>query len=298
MTVAPRTGTVLAIGNFDGVHLGHQALIRAARAIADDKKLSLTALTFQPHPKMFFMPDAEPFLLTRADVKKSLLRKAGADHVEIIQFDANLASLSAEDFLQRILIERMDARHVAIGEGFHFGHARRGDAALIASKIPVTSVALTTGDTGTYSSTRIRTALKNKDFQAAAAILGRPWEIIGEVVHGDKRGRTLGYPTANQKIGDYLHMPFGIYAVKVLIPGEAAYRDGVANFGIRPMFEVATPLLETYIFDYEGDLYDKTLHIRPVRFLRGEMAFDGIDALIAQIKEDCQQALQVLKSTP
>lgn len=298
MTAAPRTGTVLAIGNFDGVHLGHQALIRAARAIADDKKLSLTVLTFQPHPKMFFMPDAEPFLLTRADIKKSLLQKAGADHVEIIQFDANLASLSAEDFLQRILIERMDARHIVVGEGFHFGHGRKGDAALIASKIPVTSVPLTTGDTCPYSSTAIRTALKNKDFQGAAAMLGRPWEIVGEVVHGDKRGRTLGYPTANQKIGDYLRLPFGIYAVKVLIPGEATYRDGVANFGIRPMFEVATPLLETYIFDYDCDLYDKTLHIRPVRFLRGEMAFDGLDALVTQIKEDCQQALQVLKSSP
>lgn len=291
-----QNGTVLAIGNFDGVHPGHQALLHSARNIATDKKLSLTVLTFQPHPKMFFTPDAEPFLLTRADVKKELLLKAGADHVEIIQFDASLAALSAEDFIQTILVDRLQARHVVVGDGFRFGNDRKGDTALIAKTLPVSVVDIASDGHAGYSSSRIRDALKKADFASAAALLGRPWDIISEVVHGDKRGRTLGYPTANQKIGDYLRLPFGIYATRVLIPGEAKYRPAVSNFGIRPMFEVKEPLLETFIFDYSGDLYEKTLSVQPVRFLRSEMRFDDLDALVTQMKEDCQQAQHVLRS--
>ncbi len=292
-------GTVVAIGNFDGVHLGHQALIKKAGEIAHAQNAKLSVLTFEPHPREFFQPQGEPFRLTLLPMKQRLLAELGVAHLFALPFDEALSRLTAEEFIKNILGEGLGAKHVVVGQDFAFGKGRAGNVELLqkAGHFGVTAlVPVTCAGAEAYSSTRIRSFLKEAKFSEATALLGRDWQVEMPVVHGDKRGRELGYPTANQQVGRYLRLPYGIYAVKVLIEGETNWRGGVANFGIRPMFRIEQPIFETYIFDFTGDLYGKTMRVQPLKYLRGEQAFAGLEALKSQIKQDCHAAVSVLKS--
>lgn len=295
-------GAVVAIGNFDGVHKGHQALLERARAVAAAGHAPLAVLTFEPHPRRFFQPDAPPFRLTLLAMKARRLGAAGVSHVVALRFEAGLASLPAEGFIQKILLEALAAKHIVVGHDFAFGRGRDGDvstlqAAASAGAFGLTVVEPVTGGEGAvYSSTHIRENLAAGRLDAAAADLGWRWQIEAAVVHGDKRGRELGYPTANQDTGPYLRPPYGIYAVDVSVE-DGPWRRGVANFGIRPMFRLQTPLFETYIFDFSGDIYGKMVRVMPLAYLRGEAAFAGLEALKDQIKQDCAAARSVVISS-
>lgn len=301
MTASP---SVVAIGNFDGVHVGHRAVLADAEELARELKLPLTVLTFDPHPRLLFQPDAPPFLLTHTATKRALLTGAGADQVVELPFDAALAGLSPEAFIEKILVGELNARHVVVGEGFSFGARRAGTVETLRragydnGRFGVTAVYPVAAADGTvYSSSVARARLAAADFAGAAEILGWPWHMAGTVAHGDKRGRTLGFPTANQPAAAaYTPIPYGIYAVQAQIEGETRPRPGVANFGTRPMFQTRLPLLETYIFDYSGDLYGKNLQITPVKHLRAEMNFPSVEALVAQMEQDCLAAKAVLES--
>jgi len=297
MTALPALphGTVLAIGNFDGVHPGHLALMRRAQEIAAAQKLTAAVLTFEPHPREFFMPDGEPFRLTLLPMKARLIAATGISDVFVPAFDAGFAGLSAGEFMA-FLRDRLRARHIVVGADFAFGKGRAGTVDTLRQMFDVTVIDPVMCPGGAaYSSTRIRELLRAGDLQGAAALLGRPFEIEAEIVHGDKRGRELGYPTANQRVERYVRMPFGIYAVRVQIEGEAEPRIAVANFGIRPMFRIQQPIFETHIFDFSQSIYGKIMRVEPVRYLRPEMAFDGLDALVAQMKQDCLDARGVFK---
>jgi riboflavin kinase / FMN adenylyltransferase len=299
---ADARGGVVAIGNFDGVHRGHQVLLGAAQEIAGKQGVASGVLTFEPHPREFFQKAGEPFRLTLLPAKQRLMTELGIDHIFALGFDDTLASLSADEFIRNVLVRDLGAAHIIIGSDFAFGRGRTGNADTLRSEADKGLFDLTViepvccGESGAYSSSRIRALLQEGKFKDAAALLGRPWEIEAEVVHGDKRGRTIGFPTANQRVARYLRPPLGVYAVRVLIEGEKEYRPGAANFGIRPMFRIEEPIFETYIFDFSGDIYGKTMRVQPVAHLRPEMAFDGLDALKERIKQDCLAAQAVLKS--
>lgn len=289
-------GTVLAIGNFDGVHPGHAALLTQACTIAAEKNLVPAVLTFEPHPREFFAPDGEPFRLTLLPEKARRLAALGAAHIFAPAFDAGFAGLSAKDFMAFIR-DRLHARHVVVGADFAFGKNRSGSVETLSEVFDVTVIApVTCADGAAYSSTRIRDLLRRGDLTGAEKLLGRAWEIEAEIVHGDKRGRELGYPTANQRVDRYVRIPYGIYAVEAHIEGEEKPRAAVANFGIRPMFRIRQPIFETHIFDFHQSIYGKIMRVKPVKFLRGEKIFDGLDALTAQMKQDCLAARAVFKS--
>ena len=293
-------GSVCVIGNFDGLHLGHQALLRQAADIARIQNAPLSVLTFEPHPREFFQPDTEPFRLTLLPAKQRILGSLGVSHLFAAEFNAKLAALTAEDFIEKVLKNQLGVKHVMVGRDFAFGRGRAGNVEQLRriAGFGVTAIDPVTCDgEETYSSTRVRGLLRVGKLDDAAALLGRRWEIDMPVVHGDKRGRELGYPTANQQAGRYLRLPLGIYAVRVLIEGETVWREGVANFGIRPMFRITQPIFETYIFDFDSEIYGKNLRVQPVKFLRPEQEFKGLEALSAQIKQDCHAAAAVLKST-
>ena len=297
MTVLPRSarGAVLAIGNFDGVHPGHQALIARAKDLAATRKTRTAVMTFEPHPREFFQPNDPPFRLTLLPMKARLFASLGVDDVFAPPFDAGFAAQSADDFMV-FLRDRLEPESIVVGADFAFGKGRGGGIDTLRDMFDVQVVKpVTCPDGAVYSSTRIRTLLQDGALPAAASLLGRPWEIEAEVVHGDKRGRELGYPTANQQVDRYIRIPYGIYAVKVMIEGEAVPRLGVANFGIRPMFKIKQPIFETHIFDFTGDIYGKTMRVEPVRFLRPEKAFADLDALVRQMKQDCLDARAVFK---
>lgn len=293
-------GCVVAIGNFDGVHLGHRALIAEAAAVASRLGVPLGVVTFEPHPRQFFQPAGAPFRLTLQPMKCRLMRELGVDHLFAIPFDQALSSLTAQRFIDEILVGALRAAHVVIGPCFAFGHKRAGTAQTLqgSGAFGVSVVKqLANGAGEIYSSTAARAQLQAGRFDAAAAILGWRWEMEAPIVHGNKLGRTLGMPTANQNVPDYLRIPYGVYAVRALLEGETRWRAGAANFGIRPMFEIKEPLLETFIFDFQDEIYGKTLRVQPVQHLRAEMSFNGLDALVAQMKEDCLKAAAVLKSS-
>lgn len=301
ITALPETakGSVLAIGNFDGLHLGHRALLAAARDIADAQNATLAALTFEPHPREFLGKTDEPFRLTLLPMKARLLESLNVDHLFALGFDASLAALPAEAFIRDILIEKLAAKHVVVGHDFSFGKNRSGTVDTLRARgfgLTVIDAARCEGR-DIYSSTRIRALVKSGDLEKAAQLMGHPFEMEAEIVKGDQRGRTIGYPTANQRVARYVRMPYGIYAVRVLIEGEGEWRAGVASYGIRPMFEVDEPLLETYIFDFNREIYEKTMRVRPAAFLRPEMKFDGLEALKSQITQDCARAKACLQST-
>jgi riboflavin kinase/FMN adenylyltransferase len=301
-------GAIVAVGNFDGVHRGHQALIGEARRMAEERGAPLAVLAFEPHPQEYFRPSPESFRLTPFTVKARLIESLGVDVLYALHFDAALAEKSAEDFIMDDLVNGLAIGAIVVGADFRFGKGRAGNVAMLAYMgemegfgVTVFEPVLDHGD-DKVSSTEIRTALKDGKPEIAARLLGRPWSIEGKVEHGDKRGRTIGYPTANMRLIDSIQPAYGIYAVRAHIL-DAQHKivethNGVASFGIRPMFETPTPMLETFLFDFAGDLYDKHLAIDFIAYLRPEAKFDALDVLIAQMNKDSETARTILRQTP
>lgn len=292
-------GSVLAIGNFDGVHKGHRALLDAGKRMAQHKSAPFGVLTFEPHPRKLFRPDDPPFRITPPAVKHRLLKECGVDFIVSLPFDWDFASQSAEAFVQNILVSALMPLEVIIGFDFRFGQLRKGDASTIeAAGIPVTAFgAVADMDGEKYSSTTIRQHLRAGAIEDANLLLGWDWMIEGTIFRGDRRGHELGYPTANILLGDLLHPAYGIYATLVRIEGEDDWRMAATNIGIRPMFELKQGQVEAHILDFEDrDIYNKTLQIRPIKRLRGEAKFASLEALIAQIEEDCRQARAILNA--
>ncbi len=288
-------GCALALGNFDGVHAGHRAVIAAARAAATHGRVPLAVATFEPHPRRFFAPDAEPFLLQSRGQRARALAAQGAVHLFELAFDARLAALSDAAFVDEVLVGVLGAAHVAIGFDFTFGVRRMGDArrmvtlgALAGFGVSVVGAHDEGGDK--VSSTRIRACLSAGDPVGAAALMGAPFAIEGQVIHGFARGRTIGVPTANVGLGDYVRPRFGVYATRTDI-GDGVWRPGVANVGVKPTVAGDhAPLLEVHLFDFEGDLYGRTVETRLLHFLREERRFDSFAALTDQIARDAAAA--------
>jgi riboflavin kinase / FMN adenylyltransferase len=289
---------VLAIGNFDGMHLGHQAVLSAARDLAHALKAPACILTFEPHPRSYFRPEEPVFRLTPPDAKAQLAERFGMDGLIELPFDAALAALDAEAFVKTILVERFAARGVAVGYDFSFGKARQGDAAFLIDagkrhRFSVSIVPKHVEEGAAVSSSAIRSALEAGDVPRANTLLHRPYAVIGDVIHGRKLGRTIGYPTANIALDPTTRLRHGIYAVRMRIGGIE--RPGVASFGTRPTFDDGPPLLEVFLFDFDSDLYGETVEVSFVAFLRPELKFDGVEPLIRQMDEDTREARRILK---
>ncbi len=285
----------VAIGNFDGVHKGHQALLARTQEIAEQDSRKLAVLTFEPHPRALFRPDEPPQRITPAPVKFRRLSKCGVDYVVCAKFDWDFASQSAEAFVKNVLVDGLNAAHVIIGEDFRFGQLRKGDADTIrAAGIPVTSIPRLHADDLPWSSSDIRTALRHGDIERANAMLGWEWEIAGVVGHGDKRGRELGYPTANIALGETIHPAYGVYAALIKLEDEEIWRPCAVNIGIRPMFEAPLAQLEAFIFDFNREIYGRSVRVKPVRRIRSEAKFDSLEKLIAQMDQDCIEIKKVL----
>jgi riboflavin kinase/FMN adenylyltransferase len=296
-------GAVVALGNFDGVHLGHQALIARARQHAEERNAPLGVIAFEPHPQEFFRPLAESFRLTPFRAKARLIAKLGVDVMFALNFDAEMSQKSAQGFVLDVLVGGLGVNCIIVGDDFRFGKGRVGDITVLSymGEMEDFSVdvfdAVTVADGEKISSTRIRDALKAGRPEEAAKLLGHWWAVEARVEHGDARGRTIGVPTANMRLDHCLKPAFGVYAVRATIFDEdkpIGTHDGVANFGIRPMFETPTPLLETWLFDFDGDLYGKHLSVELIAYLRPEAKLDGLDALKTQIAKDAADAKTVL----
>ena len=294
-------GASAAIGNFDGVHLGHQAVIDIARTAGQAIKAPLGVMTFEPHPREFFAKDAPAFRLMNAEAKANRLEKLGVERLYEISFNARLAALTAREFAQAIIVDALGLNHIVVGRDFCFGKGRSGTSGMLADfgaemGFGVTVADLVQGVQGNVSSTNIREALSDGRPGDAAKMLGHYHRIEGEVIRGDQRGRHLGYPTANMSILG-LHPPkFGVYAVRVDVlsgPHQGSY-IGESSIGVRPMFGENVPNCETFLFDFKGDLYGSHLSVALVDFLRPEMKFDGIDALVTQMGADCARARAIL----
>lgn len=294
-------GATVAIGNFDGVHVGHQAVIECARAAVPDAPLGI--LTFEPHPREYFAPDAPPFRLMNEEARATRLQKLGVDVLYQIPFNQQLAELTPDAFAMNVISKGLGLCHVVVGADFCFGKGRAGTVEDLqahgrALGFDVTVADLVASSAGTVSSTAIRTALSDGLPKVAAEMLGHWHRIEGPVISGEQRGRTMGYPTANMSI-EGLHPPkFGVYAViaDVLNGPHAGSYHGAASIGVRPMFGQNRANLETFIFDFTGDLYGSTVSIALVDFLRPEMRFDGLDALITQMDADCSKARNILSA--
>jgi riboflavin kinase / FMN adenylyltransferase len=295
-------GGVVALGNFDGFHLGHQAVVGRAIARARAEGRPALVATFDPHPVRFFRPDAAPFRLTSLDQRARLFAAAGADAMIVFQFDAALAGLSAEAFVDERLVGLLGAVGVVTGEDFTFGKGRGGNVAVLrelgaARGIAAEAVAPVTLDGEPISSSRIRAALQSGDCATATRLLTRPFAIEGIVQHGDKLGRTIGYPTANIALDRYLRPRYGIYAVRGRL-ADGRLVDGAASLGIRPTFDPPKELLEPFFFDFSEDLYGQTVEVELHAFLRDEAKFDGLDALVRQMDADCAEAQRILAGIP
>lgn len=299
---AEARNAVVAIGNFDGVHRGHQAVIAAAAAQARALGTGHAVLTFEPHPREFFVPDQPPFRLTPLRIKARQLEAMGVDSLFVLHFNAELAGKSAEAFVIEVLSEGLDVAHVVVGYDFVFGAGRRGTAALLADLgrlhgFGVTALPPVGGDPGeVFSSTRVRERLQGGHPRQAARLLGRPWEIEARVEHGQKLGRQLGFPTANLMLGEYLQPALGIYAVKAGIDEGrgTVWHDGAASLGYRPTVGGTDVVFEVHLFDWDGDLYGRHLRVALIDYLRPEKKFDGLEALKAQIAADCGEARRLL----
>lgn len=298
---APLRGGIVALGNFDGFHFGHQAVVGQAIARARAEGRPAIVATFDPHPMRFFRPDSAPFRLTTLDQRAALFAAAGADAMLVFDFDAALAGLSARAFAEERLAGLIGAGGVVTGADFTFGKGRSGDTATLAALgrefgFAVDTVAPVTLDGEVVSSSRIRAALQAGDPRTAARLLTRPFTIRGEVVRGAQLGRTLGYPTANLLLGPYLRPAYGIYAVRGTL-ADGRVLGGAANLGIRPSFDPPVELLEPYFFDFSGDLYGQVIDVALVEYLRPEAAYDDLDTLKAAIAEDVAQARHLLRSS-
>ncbi len=290
-------GAVLALGNFDGVHRGHAELARAAVHLARERGTVAAAFTFEPHPRSLFRPQEPVFRLTPPALKAELLAGIGFARSLVLPFDQDIAAIEAAAFVDELLIGRLGAAGLVCGYDFHFGKGRTGSPELLqahglAAGIPVMVVPPLSWQGEPVSSTLIRLALEAGDVARAAAFLGRPWLVRGLVLHGDKRGRDLGYPTANMHLARDCRLKYGIYAVRMKIDG--IWHDGVASFGSRPTFDDGAPRLETFVFDFKGDLYGRVVDVAFVDWLRGEAKFDTLEALIAQMDADCARARDIL----
>lgn len=295
---AAAQNSVVVIGNFDGVHRGHVALLDRAKSIAKDLGTHVSVLTFEPHPRKLFRPDDPPFRLTPAPIKAWRLETQGIESLFSLPFDWDFASQSADDFIKDILVEGLAAAHVVVGYNFRFGQLRKGSPETIKDAGVETTIIDEVLEEGSakISSSQIRQALRHGRVNEANKLLGWEWEMRGEVVKGDQRGRELGYPTANFAIGETVHPSYGVYAARVQIEGEDEWHNAAINIGIKPMFEVPLAEVESYIFDFDRDIYGKTLRVRPVQFLRGEAKFNSVDELITQMDKDCEQAKDILSS--
>ncbi|HUE65794.1 MAG TPA: bifunctional riboflavin kinase/FAD synthetase [Rhizomicrobium sp.] len=309
-------GAVVAIGNFDGVHRGHRALIAEAKMQAEARRSPLTVLTFEPHPQEYFRllhqaggqapAGPECFRLTPLRTKARLLSDLGVDALFALTFDGEMARRTPEDFVSNVLVAGLGISGAVVGHDFEFGQKRAGNLATLSYMGEMEGFSVTAFDTVTasgdekISSTLIRRLLKEGRTEEAARLLGHPWAVEARVEHGDARGRKMGFPTANMHLGHCLAPAFGVYAVRVnILEGDRAVarHDGVANFGIRPMYQVEVPLLETHLFDFDGDLYGKYLSVELIRYIRPEAKFPDLAALIAQIGGDAARAREILAKT-
>ena len=292
-------GAAVAIGAFDGVHRGHQAVIANARKAADALGAPLAVVSFDPHPRRWFQPDAAPFRLMTSGQMARALEPLKVDRLYLLPFDGEMAAMTDVEFARRVLSDGLGIRHAAIGFDFTFGKGRTGSPQAMGVYGDTLGFSVSVADRIDdpdglkLSSSAVREALKAGDMARAAAILGRPFAIEGEVVHGDKRGRTIGVPTANVRLDGYMRPAYGVYATRTRLP-DGRVVDGVANLGVRPMFEIEDPLLEVWLFDFAGDLYGQTIETELVALLRGEMTFDDLDALKVQIDADAAAARAVL----
>ena len=284
-------GFSVALGNFDGVHAGHRAVLDGAVAAG----APLGVATFEPPPRQFFRPDDPPFRIYRPTRRNERLMELGAQAVYELPFNADMASMTDETFAREVLKDGIGAAHVTVGFDFRFGRGRMGDAARLASLgralgFGVTVIEKIEALGAKASSTAIREALIAGEPEKAAEILGHDWVVDGVVEHGEKRGRTIGFPTANLHLGELIHPRHGVYAVRARLAGETAWRDGVANFGRTPTTGIRDPLLETFVFDFEGDIYGQQLDVALVRFLRPELKFDSVDDMVVQMNKDVEAA--------
>ncbi len=291
-------GAIIALGNFDGFHLGHQAVVGEATAWARAEGRPAIVATFDPHPVRLFVPEAEPFRLTTLDQREELFAAAGAAAMLVIHFDRTVAAMAAPAWIEAMLAQHLGAAGVVTGEDFTFGQGRGGNPAVLAEVgarfgIGARAVGAVNDAEGPISSSRIRAALQSGECETAARLLTRPFAIRGVVQDGDKLGRTIGFPTANLPLDQYLRPRYGIYAVRGLLPGGLV-RNGAANIGIRPTFDPPKELLEPYFFDFSGDLYGQEIEVEFHAFLRPEAKFDGLDALVAQMERDCDRARELL----
>ncbi len=287
----------IAIGNFDGMHRGHRAVLEVARNHARHAGVGTLALTFEPHPRTFFKPDAPVFRITPEAAKLRLFAAHNLDGAVVLQFNRELASLTAEEFVSKVLVGWLGIYGVAVGHDFHFGKQRQGTPEFLVDAgrrhgFAVEIVAPLNDGGVPVSSGAIRAALAEGDMVRAEALLGHPWFVAGEVIHGEKRGRELGFPTANIKLDPSCQLKHAIYAVRAHA-GQKVY-DAVASFGRRPQFDNGAPLLETYLFDFEGDLYGQEMMVEFAGFIRAEAKFDSLDALVAQMNRDSEQARAIL----
>jgi riboflavin kinase/FMN adenylyltransferase len=298
-------GAVVAMGNFDGVHLGHRAVIEAALQMARMRGKPALAVTFEPHPRSFFSPNTPQFRLTSEDEKLRLLAGTGLSGAVVMTFDRSRAGTTAQDFIHHELIERLGISGIAVGYDFHFGKGRVGSPSLLVSEGPRLGIEVDVQphvdiEERPVSSSAIRMALAEGQIADATAMLGGPWFVSGEVIHGEKRGRELGYPTANIRLDKNCGLKHGIYAVRVdLGQGNDRRRfDGVASFGRRPTFDNGAPLLEVFLFDFKGDVYGAALDIAFIAFIRDELKFDGVEALVRQMDDDTLRARAALAAAP
>jgi riboflavin kinase/FMN adenylyltransferase len=292
-------GAAVAVGAFDGVHRGHQAVIGQAREAADRLGVPLAVVSFDPHPRRWFQPEAAPFRLMTPEQMARALGDLGVQTLFLLPFDADMAAMSHEAFAEGVLAHGLGIRHAAVGFDFTFGKGRTGSPEALRSLGERLGFTVSTtdriDDAGglKLSSSAVREALNAGDMARAAAILGRPFAIEGEVIHGDKRGRTIGVPTANVPLGDYMRPAFGVYATRTRLE-DGRVIDGVANLGLRPMWRLQEPLLEVWLFDFGGDLYGRSIETELVTFLRPEMSFDGLQTLKVQIDADAAAARAAL----
>ncbi|QOZ23508.1 bifunctional riboflavin kinase/FAD synthetase [Bradyrhizobium sp. CCBAU 51753] len=299
-SVIPK-GAVVAMGNFDGVHLGHRAVIGAALAMGKAHGVPALAVTFEPHPRKFFSPNTPQFRLTDETNKLRLLAATGLAGAVVMTFDKARAGTTAQDFIHHDLIGRLGISGIAVGYDFHFGKGRVGSPSLLVSEAPRLGIEVDVQahvdiEERPVSSSAIRMALAEGEIGDATTMLGGPWFVTGAVIHGEKRGRDLGYPTANLRLDKHCGLKHGIYAVRVGLGSERF--DGVASFGRRPTFDNGAPLLEVFLFDFKGDLYGKVLDVAFIGFIRDELKFDTIEALIRQMDDDSARARAALAAAP
>src|ERR1700744_3352071 len=299
-TAIPK-GIVVAMGNFDGVHLGHRAVIAGAVAMGRAHGKPALALTFEPHPRKFFSPNPPQFRLTDEAGKLRLLAGTGLAGAGVMTFDKARAGTTAQDFIHHDLIQRLGISGIAVGYDFHFGKGRVGSPGLLVNEAPKLGIEVDVQphidiDERSVSSSAIRMALAEGQIADATTMLGGPWFAAGTVIHGEKRGRDLGYPTANIRLDKTCGLKHGIYAVRV---GRGNERfDGVASFGRRPTFDNGAPLLEVFLFDFKGDLYGQALDVAFISFIREELKFDSVDALVQRMNEDSAEARAALAASP